>query len=76
MLAVRGISAQPPCLSDKPSNGKVTNLEFLVDALQTIDGGVQAPDLVGLELQLLLEILDLTLVSLSLCGVLSFELVL
>ena len=52
-------------------NGEVTNLKLLVDALQTIDGSVQAPDFVGPELQLLLEILDLVLVSLSFRGVLS-----
>jgi hypothetical protein len=50
----------------------VTNLKFLIDALQTVDGSVQASDFVGLELQLLFEILDLVLLGLSLRGVLSF----
>lgn len=72
----RGISAQPPCLSDNPSNVKVTNLKFLVDALQTLNGSVQASDFIGLQFKLLLEIQDLALVGLSLCGVLSFELAL
>ena len=49
----------------------MTNLKLLVDALQTIDGSVQASDFVGLELQLLLKILDLALVGLSLRDVLS-----
>jgi len=60
----------------QPSNGGVTNLELLVDALQAINGCVQASDFVGLELQLLLEILDLVLVSLPLRGVLGLQLVL
>lgn len=62
---------QRPSLSDYPSNGEVTNLKLLVDALQTINSGVQASDFAALELQLLLEILDLTLVSLPLRGVLD-----
>jgi hypothetical protein len=54
----------------------VTNLKFFVDALQAINGGAQASDFVGLELQLLLEILDLALVCLPLRGVLSLKLIL
>lgn len=59
-----------------PSNEKVTNLELLVDALQTVYSRVQTSDFVGLELQLLLKILDLALMSLSLRSVLSLQLVL
>lgn len=61
---------QRPHPSDWPSNG-VTNLELLVDALQPIYGSVQATDFVGLELQLLPEILDLVLVSLPFRSVLG-----
>lgn len=50
----------------------MTNLKLLVDTLQTINGSVQTSDFVGLELQLLLKILDLALMRLSLRGVLSF----
>ena len=50
---------------------EVTNLKLLVDALQSIDGSVQASDFVNLEFQLLPEILDLVLVGLPLRGILS-----
>ena len=49
----------------------MTNLKLLIDALQTFNGGVQASDFVGLELQLLLEIMYLALVSLPFRGVLN-----
>ena len=54
----------------------MTNLKLFIDALQAIDGSVQASDFVGLELQLLFEILNLALVSLSFRGILSLKLVL
>ena len=47
-------------------------LELLVDALQAVDRRVQRPNLVALDLQLLLEILDFTDVRIALSGVLRF----
>jgi len=54
----------------------VTNLKLFVDALQPVDRSIQASDFIGFKLQLLLEILDLALVSLALPGVLSLQLIL
>ena len=51
-------------------------LEFLVDALETINCTVEGTYLVAPDLELLLEILDLTSMGVAFRGVLRLELVL
>ena len=74
MPAVRGSHQRAGHQSDVGS--EITDLEFLVDALETINGGVESSDLTTLDFQLLLELLDFTRVGIPSRNILRLELVL
>ncbi len=54
----------------------VAHLEFLVDALEAVNGAIQRSDFIAPNLELLLEILHFAEMRITFGGVLSLKLVL